>query len=169
MAVTLLSVNAKGLNSPFKRAMFWKEAKSSSADILCAQETHFRSSALPRMHHRNFPHIFLACSDKKRAGVLVAIRDTITFNLHQLISDPRGRYIILVCDINNIPCTLVTVYAPNTHQISFLTKLWKKIKRIKKGDLMWCGHFNIINEASMDSTSRSVRPPPPAKHLASQI
>lgn len=145
MVVSHLFLNTKGLNSPFKRSMLWKEANSCKADIVCTQETHIKASAPVIIHQHSFQHLFMACSDK-------AIR--VIFHLHQSI----GRYIIAICDINNVTCTLVTIYVPNTHQVAFLNKLGKKIKRVKQGNLLWCGDFNVINEASMDSTSRSKRP-----------
>lgn len=67
MAVKILSINVKGLNSPFKRSMLWKEAKSQKADVLCAQETHFKASSPLRLHDRNFPHIFLSSSETKKS------------------------------------------------------------------------------------------------------
>lgn len=100
MAVTILLINAKGLNSPFKRSMLCREAKTSKADIICAQETHFKASSLLRIHNRNFPHIFTACSETKKAGVLMAIKDSVIFNLQQTYVDPGGRFVILICDIN---------------------------------------------------------------------
>lgn len=52
----------------------------------------------------------------------------------------------------------MNVYAPNSYHISFLNKMWRKIERIKYGTLIWCGHFNPITDASMDFTSKSIRP-----------
>lgn len=159
MAVTILSLNAKGLNSPFKRSLLWKEARNNKADIVCVQETHFKQSSPVRLQHRNFPHIYMANSDKKRAGVLIAIRDSLTFQLHQVYRDPGGRFIILLCDIANVRYTIVNVYAPNTRQLSFLNRLRKKVNKVKQGRVIWGGDFNAIVDTSIDSTSRSIRPP----------
>lgn len=41
----------------------------------------------------------------------------------------------------------------------FLNKLAKKVNRLKQGPLIWCGDFIGINDASVDSTSRGIRPP----------
>lgn len=159
MAVKIVSINAKGLNSPFKRSMIWKEVRSQRADILCIQETHFKASSPPRLRDRNFPHIFLACTDKKKAGVAIAIRDSVTFQTHQAILDPGGRFIILVCEVDSVKCTLVNVYAPNSRQIAFLNKVKRKVERVKQGALIWCGDFNAIVDPSLDSTSKCSTPP----------
>lgn len=159
MAVTLLSLNVKGLNSPYKRAMLWKEAGSAKADVVCAQETHLTKDNPIKIQHSAFPHIYFACSDKKKAGVLIAIKNSIQFAPVKVVIDPNGRFIILVCQIDNTLCTLVNSYAPNSHQINFLNKLWKKVNKVQQGRLIWCGDFNGINDATMDSTSKSIRPP----------
>lgn len=56
-------------------------------------------------------------------------------------------------------CTIVNSYSPNSHQIAFLNKLWKKIKRVQQRKLLWCGDFNEISDALVDSTSKGIRPP----------
>lgn len=117
MAVNLMSINATGLNSPFKRSVLWKEANACMTDILCVQETHFKQASPIRLQHRNFPHIYFANADTKRAGVLIALRDSLAFQLVHSYADPDERFIILVCDINNIRCTLVNVYTPNTRPV----------------------------------------------------
>lgn len=126
MAVTLLSLNVKGLNSPYKRAMLWKEARAHKADIVCAQETHFKRDSPVKTKHPKFPHIFFSCFDKKKAGVLIAIKDTVQFNLLQEVTDPKGRFIILVCQINNVTCTLVKSYAPNSDRLLFFKQAGEK-------------------------------------------
>lgn len=42
MSLKFISLNAKGLNSPFKRSVMRKEALSQRVDLLFIQETHFR-------------------------------------------------------------------------------------------------------------------------------
>lgn len=64
--------------------------------------------------------------DAKKRGVLIAIKDTISFNLLSEHFDPMGRYLIIVCDFNNVRYTLVNVYVPNRRQIHFLNGLMSK-------------------------------------------
>lgn len=139
--------------------MLWKKARATKADIVCVQETHFKASSPLRLQNRKFPRIFTANSVRKKAGVLIAIKDSITLHSHCTCMDPGGRFIILVCDINNVPCTIVNVYAHNTRQFSFLNKVRKKVHSIRKDNLLWCGDFNAIVDASIDTTSTSPTPP----------
>lgn len=134
MAVTMLSLNVKGLNSPFKWSMLWKEARATRAAIVCAQETHLKKDSPVKLRNLAFPHIYFACSDKKKAGILIAINHSVQFNLLQTVINPNRRFIILVCRIDNILCS----YAPNSQQIAFLNKLRRKVDKVKQGRLLWC-------------------------------
>lgn len=79
------------------------------------------------------------------------------FTLKEVIAGPEGQFYILLCDINNCPYTLVGVHAPKTHQIRFLHKLLSKIDKVKHGNLILCGDFNVTANPHIDSTS-------PVKH-----
>lgn len=119
MTLNVLTINVKGLNHPMKCKSLWKEALTHNSDILCAQETHISSLAPPKCSHRNYPFVFTANADYKTRGVLITIRDTVAFMLHEEIKDPQGRFLILICDLNSTTYTIATVYSPNKHQVHF--------------------------------------------------
>lgn len=60
MPIKIVSLNVKGLNSPYKRQMAWKEAKNLLSDVICFQETHFAATKPPTFQNRQFPHVFQA-------------------------------------------------------------------------------------------------------------
>lgn len=157
MAIQFISINSKGLNHPAKRKPLWKEALTNKSDILCAQETHFCGASAPICQNKHFPHIFFANADSKTKGVMTAIRDTVTFVLHTKFVDAQGRYLVLVCDINQVTYTIVNVYAPNKHQVRFFHKLMHKVDTLKRGLLVLCGDFNIIPDPSIDTTRSKKR------------
>lgn len=130
----------------------WKEAAQNNCDIFCVQETHFHTHAQPKCSNPKFPHIFLASTDAKKRRVLTAIRDMVAFKLQKELSDPHGRYHILVCDINSTTYTVVNVYSSNEHQSCFFHRV------LKKGYLLLCGEFDLPSDSKMDSTMLSSRP-----------
>lgn len=130
-----------------------KEALKQGADILCIQETPFQTQKAPKCMHREYPHVFLACtSDSKKGGLMLALRSSLSFQLKESYIDEGGRYIIITMDINSKPYTLVTVYSPNNHQICFLKKVLKKTKSMQYGSLIIGGDFNIADPA-LDTTT----------------
>lgn len=92
----------------------WKEALSQKCDILCIQEMHLCKLNPPS--HKAFPYLVFANVDKKKRGILIAVRYTVSSNHLSLEIDPGGRYIILGAFINNHKFTIVNLYAPNIHQ-----------------------------------------------------
>lgn len=163
MPLKVLSLNAKGLNHPAKRHSLWKSANALQSDILCIQETHLIKSDSPLCVNRQFPHIFHACHSTKSKGVMIAIKDTVDFQLSKILIDPEGRYLILVCSINKISYTLSNIYAPNSHQKKFLHKVLRLTNQIKEGHLIICGDFNIAPDVIMDTTSPAKRRLSPLK------
>lgn len=104
------------------------------------QENHFKNGSPIKTCHPTFSYTFFACSDKKKAGVLIAIKNSVQFNLIHLVSDPHGRFLNAKLIMY---FALVNSYAPNTRQIAFLNKLWKKLTKVRQGQL-WAGDFNGI-------------------------
>lgn len=147
MSINLLSINANGLNHPAKRSSLWKTTLSGGYNILCVQETHFVLDNAPQCKHKNFPHVFKADYICKQRGVLIAVRDTLAFSLLQSYIDPGGRYIILVCTLDDINYTIVNVYAPNARQMQF-HKVLKKIRELQNGHLLICGDFNLVPDVN---------------------
>lgn len=84
---------------------------------MCTGDTFQR--IIPPCTHRSFPFVFTANADTKSKGVLIVIRDEVSFACHTEYKDPNGRFLILVCDINSVTYTIVNTYAPNTHQVQF--------------------------------------------------
>lgn len=74
-------LNVGGLTSPYKRSMLWKEALSQKCDIYCAQETHHTlfNPPPPPVLHQDFFTTSLQILIRKTKGVMIAIKDTVTF------------------------------------------------------------------------------------------
>ena len=148
----LLSLNVKGLNSPFKRKALWNDALKFGCDILCIQESHFARDNPPQFSHPKFPHIFASHNSKKKKGVLTIIKDSISFQLLDSKIDQQGRYVILVAKIENTILTLVNIYAPNRNPQQFLQKVITITKKIQKGNIILCGDFNATMDPTLDTT-----------------
>lgn len=155
MQFKISSLNLKGLNSPAKCHMVWKEAQRLNCDILCLQETHFASQKPPVFHHKKLPHVYQANASSKKRGVLIAVKDTVAFTLISQLSDPQGRYLILICQINNVLYSIINVYLPNVRPISSLRKIWKKVQPICQGHIVLCGDLNAIVNRQMDTSISS--------------
>lgn len=165
MPLNILSLNAKGLNYPAKRHSLWRTAEKLQSDIICVQQTHLLSQSTSLCSNRKFPTIYHSTFTSKKRGVLIAIKHNIDFRLTQEISDPQGRFLILLCTINNVKYTLLNIYAPNTQQMSFIRKTVRKAQENKQGHLLLCGDFNLVIDIHMDTTSAAKRRDSPLKQF----
>lgn len=137
----------------------------SSKVTFCVQEMHLLPSSTALCSNNKYPHIYHATFHSKKRGVLISIRNDVDFHLLQAILDPNGRYIILICIMNKITYTMLNVYAPNTHQMSFLGKALCKAPKLCKGHLLICGDFNLVVDIHMDTTSAAKGRESPLKHF----
>lgn len=165
MPLNILSLNAKGLNHPAKRHSLWLTAEKMQSDILCIQETHLLPSSTTLCTNSKFPQIYHATYSTKKRGVLIAIKKDVEFHLLQCISDPNGRYIILICTINKTTYTILNVYAPNSQQMKFLRSVLHKANKVRQGHLLICGDFNLVTDIHMDTTSAAKRRESPLKQF----
>lgn len=157
MALKRLSYNVRRLNSPFKRSLLWKDIVKSNADIICLQETHLASPDVPKLKHKLFLHVFHSALTAKKAGTAIAIRNTVAFKLIDQILDPKGRYTVIVCEIDLVRYTIASIYAPNTRQLSFLRSTIRKIKACCFGKLLLAGDFNAVSDKILDRTQGCAR------------
>lgn len=165
MPINILSINANGLNHPAKRHSLWKTASALQSDILCVQETHLLASNASLCKNHYFPHIFHATHSTKARGVMIAVKNSVDFQLLNVTSDPEGRFIILICNINRVTYSIINLYAPNSHQLKFIRRVMRSAKPIQKGHVIICGDFNLVPDIHMDSTSPSKRRDSPLKKI----
>lgn len=109
----------------------------------------------PKFNHRIFPHIYTASAPGKQKCVPIARKDSVAFTLQEIHSNPEGRYLIMVGNINIKTFTITNLYPPNAHQLRFVRKLFCKINAVRKGALIMCGDYNISVDYKIDTTSKS--------------
>lgn len=146
----ILTLNVKGLNSNVKRRLLLTELRSSKADIVFLQETHFNEEGSFTFAKRYYPSAYLASTTRKKAGVAILVAGTCPLQVSSSYSDPQGRYIIVQGMLRDIPVTLCNVYAPNTSQIHFLNKVLARLARLPPAALILGGDFNMIFSETKD-------------------
>lgn len=128
-----------------------------STKCICLQETYFCANEFPSFNHRSFPHIYLANAPHKKRGMAIAYKDTLAFQPLNVTVDVQGWYTILIWQINKVLYTIANVYVPDSKQLSFIHKDWKKIQKKRQGHFILCGDFKLVPDISMDVSVSSVR------------
>lgn len=116
------------------------------------KESHFHAEHPPKCSHNMFTHVFFATTNTKKV-FFIAIGNSICFTLYDQRIDDNGRYIVLVCELNNVMYTIVNLYAPNQRQIYFVCNLLKKVQKISKGDLLIMCDFNCVVDRVADTSA----------------
>uniref|UniRef100_A0A803JHJ3 exodeoxyribonuclease III n=1 Tax=Xenopus tropicalis TaxID=8364 RepID=A0A803JHJ3_XENTR len=148
----VISHNVQGFNSPHKRSKAFTFYKSTHADIVCIQETHFSQSSNPKYLSRHFPNFYCSSGPNKTKGVLVAFRKNLPLTISQQIRDDQGRYLILIGELFDSQITLVTYYAPNTQQNIFFEQLLQKIIDHHSGPIILAGDSNMVLDTYWDKS-----------------
>lgn len=167
----MMSLNAKGLNTPEKRRMLLDDLKRSHADIAFIQETHFKNDKLPILRNRLYPVTYHSTNlTAKSRGVSILISSKIPWKCQSYTSDPEGRYVFLKGLMGDTQVTLATIYAPNDRQATFLEEAMGKLQEFREGQLILGGDFNAPLIPSVDtSTTKSSIPPSQLKRIAKTL
>lgn len=71
-------------------------------------------------------------------GVILAIKDSVSFQPLNIKTDCQGPYIIPAATHENAEYTIVNIYAPNKNPHHFIKKIVTKAQKMQKGQLIIC-------------------------------
>lgn len=169
--VKLVSLNARGLNTPEKRSKLLLNISRSKADIVFVQETHFRSDAIPKLRNPYYPTVYHASNPlHKSKGVSILIAKRCPFQITDTLVDQKGRYLFLKGSLFGKTITLANIYAPNIRQVPFFRTITDLLTNFQEGTLVLGGDFNAPLSPIQDtSTGTSSLPYTALKTIKSQL
>ena len=152
-ALTVITLNVNGLNSPIKRHRLAEWIKKQDPSICCLQETHFRHKDKHRLKVKGWKKIFHANNNQKKAGVAILISDKLDFKSETIKRDKEGHYILIKGSIHQENITIINIYAPNQNAPKFMRQTLRSLKGEIDTSTIIVGDFNTPL-SSMDRTSR---------------
>uniref|UniRef100_A0A8C5QNH5 Reverse transcriptase domain-containing protein n=1 Tax=Leptobrachium leishanense TaxID=445787 RepID=A0A8C5QNH5_9ANUR len=155
-----LSLNVKGLNSPQKRRVLFRDLRRKHVDIAFLQETRIPRQDSHRLRDPRFSQVFSSCALNKQNGVAILIHRNCLFTKHDVHTDTAGRYVILSGTLGTRSVTLVNVYAPNTPDKHFWEALQADLDRHALGEILMCGDFNAVPCPAVDRSRPSANQTP---------
>ncbi|CAH2247517.1 Hypothetical predicted protein, partial [Pelobates cultripes] len=121
--LTIFTLNARGLNTPEKRAGAHKDFRAAHASIVFLQETHFRAGSRPTLTNQHYPKGYYSdFQGGKSRGTAILLHRHLPFTETGVMTDPEGRFLFLKGTIANTTYTFANLYAPNRGQYKFLAK-----------------------------------------------
>ena len=150
MALTIASLNVRGLRDNAKRRDVFNWLRRKQFSIYMLQEVHcIEKSNDLRAAEWGYKTIFSTYSSNK-AGVCILFNNNFNLQIQRLFVDPPGRFII--CDIKaNERCfTLGNIYAPNQDKPEFFQDFFNHLSDFDCEDIILGGDFNFVLDIETD-------------------
>ncbi|KAM8967049.1 epidermal growth factor receptor [Pelodytes ibericus] len=152
--VRFASINIQGLNIPQKRMALDRYLEKERIQVVMVQETHWRQMDEVRWTSRQYSQIIRASRiTEKKCGVAIYFHKSIRIEIKHQELDPEGRFIILVCTINEELFTLINVYLPNVNPVGLLNHIMERVEKVRMGTQLIAGDFNCVADITIDKMS----------------
>ena len=148
MATRIISLNTGGLGNSIKRRKIFSEYRD-RCDILCLQETHCSDEICDLWKSEWGGVALFANNTTSSGGVAVLINRKFYCNVYSTYRDNAGRFIIVSLEIQDLKCTLVSLYAPNKDSPGFFNELLKKLEEFDANKII-IGDFNLVFDVRKD-------------------
>ena len=125
------------------------------AQVIYLQETHFKPSVFSRLRNGWIGHAYYSSFNSKSRGFAILIHKSVPFAFTRMVSDPNGRYLIVIGMIYDTPVLLVNVYAPNWDDVNFFSNL----PDMSSHFLILGGDFNCWLSPQLDRSSKKTATP----------
>ena len=146
MALKILSINVRGIDSPTKSELFLHELARLNYDIFLIQETHvFRKQRAETIEKKWGGKCFWSFGIGKSAGVALFTSPHFSGQVSRFQHDNEGRVFSAMILIHSQNFNAVNIYAPNTvsERKTFFDSLHNYF--FSNGELIIGGDFNCID------------------------
>ena len=141
--VSIITLNANGLNAPTKRQRLAKWLQKQDPYICYLQESHLKPRDKYRLKVKGWKKIFHANGDQKKAGVAILISNKIDFEIKTVIRDKEGHCIMIKGSIKEEDITTINIYAPNIGAPQYVRQMLTSMKGEMNNNTIIVGDFNI--------------------------
>ena len=124
MLIKLCSFNCRGMQDYIKRKKIFHYMRNLENDVIFLQETHSDKNDETFWKSQWGEFAWFASFSSNSRGVAILIRNSISVKVFSVFCDPNGRFLILNCKLNDVPVTLVNIYAPNNDDPDFQCSNW---------------------------------------------
>ncbi len=154
-AIGIFSNNVKGLQDENKRRkIFYYLMNMKDANVCMLQETHSTLKNEQYWRAEWGGKIYYAHGTSESRGVCTMIKNNANIDVHEQICDSEGRYLILICTIQEKKVVLVNVYGPNKDDPIFFENLQIAITQAEQEHncdyKIAAGDFNLILNNELD-------------------
>ena len=150
MALTIASLNVRGLRDNIKRREVFNWLRAKKFSIYMLQEVHSTENTNHVWSAEWGYQTIFSTYKSNKAGVCILFNNNFNLQIEKLFIDPSGRFII--CDIKaNEKClTLANIYAPNEDDQAFFLDFFEHLTDFKCDDVIIGGDYNLVLDTEKD-------------------
>ena len=153
--LSIITSNVRGIREYQKQKYLFHHFHKLNSQIFFLQECHSSISDENTWSTQWGSHIWFSHGETNARGVAILIKKKCNIQIHNVLNDSQGRYIMLYCTYNGHKFLLVNVYAPNKDDPGFFSKLTKDIARFTPEFHIIAGNFNLVLDPSIDKHGQS--------------
>ena len=150
------SYNCRGLRNTQKRQNMFKWLNTSHPGITLLQESHSIPSDEQKWEREWGGSIYFAHGEFNARGVAILIPKDLneTFLYKNGLKDNNGRFLLINCEVEGNPLTIINIYSPTKDnivgQMSFLESIKDKIEIHGDQNILLGGDLNTYLDIELD-------------------
>ena len=148
--LVIKSLNVRGLRDDRKRREMFHALHKSKYNFFLLQETHSTKECETQWRTEWGGDVYYSHGTNVARGTCILIKKNVGKQVHNVIVDANGRYVILDIEIGNIRLTLATIYGPNSDDSDFFVDLAALTENIENDNRIIGGDFNVVFNIEKD-------------------
>lgn len=117
--------------------------KRDKTDVIFLQETYLADNGHIRLKKDWIGQVYYSSYKPHSRGTCILLNKNLLFILEKTITDPNGRFVLIIGTIHGTPVTLLNVYAPNIDEPSFISDMVLLFSENCKGLGIIGGDFDL--------------------------
>ncbi len=150
MSLNICSLNVKGLQDSLKRRAVFNTIRDKRKDIYLLQEVHCGPEQGKMWKNEWGGRAWFSEFSRNSVGVAILVDNSCDIDIHDVQTDPEGRFIALDCSVNNKRLTICNIYGPNKDSPAFFNKINTIVEDLKNLEIILAGDFNLVQDPKLD-------------------
>ena len=152
----IISYNVRGLRDKVKRWQVFHYLHIKNFDIMLTQETHSLPKDERLWSNQWGNKIWFSHGENNARGVGILFNKKLQCDVHNVITDTAGRYIILYCSLFNMKWVIANCYAPNSDSPQFFMEIFRHVNKFNPDYKIIGGDFNLALDINIDRNGKGV-------------
>jgi len=147
----------RGLNEKKKRRDLFTWLRKRKYDICLLQESHCTKNQETLWQNEWGYKAYFSSHCGNSRGVITLFNNTFQFELHKMITDQDGRFLLMDCVINDAKITIANIYGPNEDEPQFFERIHSKLEQFENNSIIWGGDYNVVQDYVLDTLNLNKR------------